>query len=261
MKHQLRVLTHARIQITSQKEAAMREQRVVVLTGAGISAESGVRTFRDNDGLWENHRIEDVATPEAWRNDPKTVWRFYQARRRQLLEVEPNPAHEALGHMGETIEQFTLITQNVDDLHERGGSHAVVHMHGQLETLRCEVSGQSERRMDGEDLREAYAQCNCCSTRNACAQILFGSAKFPCSCKRFTKRLSPVMYFSLLEVLVMSIPPQDWLISPTKRVQKPFWSTQKPPSMRMHLMRCTSARRVNFFLTWFKLGWAVGANP
>jgi NAD-dependent deacetylase len=164
MKHQLHALAHARIQITSQKEDAMREQRVVVLTGAGISAESGVRTFRDNDGLWENHRIEDVATPEAWRNDPMTVWRFYQARRRQLLEVEPNPAHEALGHMGEAIEQFTLITQNVDDLHERGGSNTVVHMHGQLETLRCQVSGQSERRMDGEDLREAYVQCNCCST-------------------------------------------------------------------------------------------------
>ncbi|MEK9694861.1 MAG: Sir2 family NAD-dependent protein deacetylase [Candidatus Poseidoniales archaeon] len=74
----------------------MLSTRVVVLTGAGISAESGVRTFRDNDGLWENHRIEDVATPEAWRADPELVWQFYQARRKQLLEVEPNPAHFAL---------------------------------------------------------------------------------------------------------------------------------------------------------------------
>ncbi|MEC7508561.1 MAG: Sir2 family NAD-dependent protein deacetylase, partial [Candidatus Thermoplasmatota archaeon] len=77
----------------------MRGTRVVVLTGAGVSAESGIRTFRDHDGLWENHRIEDVATPYAWRADPVLVWRFYQARRRQLNEVAPNPAHEALAEL------------------------------------------------------------------------------------------------------------------------------------------------------------------
>ena len=77
----------------------LRDKKVVVLTGAGISAESGVRTFRDNGGLWENHRIEDVATPEAWDRDPSLVWRFYQARRSQLLEVEPNPAHFALARL------------------------------------------------------------------------------------------------------------------------------------------------------------------
>ena len=75
---------------------AMKDNAVVVLTGAGASAESGIRTFRDNDGLWENHRVEDVATPHAWQQNPDVVWRFYQARRRQLLEVEPNPAHRAL---------------------------------------------------------------------------------------------------------------------------------------------------------------------
>ena len=124
----------------------MQGKQVVVLTGAGISAESGIRTFRDNDGLWENHRIEDVATPQAWRTDPGRVWRFYQARRRQLNEVEPNPAHEALANLSAGLEHMVLITQNVDDLHERGGSEAVIHMHGRLETLRCEVSGRSERR-------------------------------------------------------------------------------------------------------------------
>ena len=97
----------------------MQTKRVVVLTGAGISAESGIRTFRDNDGLWENHRIEDVATPQAWAADPDTVWRFYQARRRQLKEVEPNAAHKALASLQEEVESFLLITQNVDDLHER----------------------------------------------------------------------------------------------------------------------------------------------
>ena len=101
----------------------MRDKKVVVLTGAGISAESGIKTFRDNDGLWENYRIEDVATPQAWQADPELVWKFYQARRRQMKEVGPNPAHEALAKLESELDDFTLITQNVDDLHERGGSH------------------------------------------------------------------------------------------------------------------------------------------
>ena len=126
----------------------MQGKRVVVLTGAGISAESGIRTFRDNDGLWENNRIEDVATPRAWRADPERVWRFYQARRRQLSEVEPNPAHRALAKLSEGLDHMVLITQNVDDLHERGGSEDVIHMHGRLETLRCEASGPLEANID-----------------------------------------------------------------------------------------------------------------
>lgn len=144
----------------------MNGKRVVVLTGAGVSAESGVRTFRDNDGLWENHRIEEVATPEGWATDPEKVWRFYQARRRQMNEVEPNPAHVALARLQQEHEATLLITQNVDDLHERGGSEHVHHMHGQLLTLRCEVSGQSELRMDEASLREEFVMCSCCSTPN-----------------------------------------------------------------------------------------------
>ena len=137
--------------------------RVVVLTGAGVSAESGVRTFRDNDGLWEDHRVEDVATPEAWIRDPKMVWRFYQARRNQLLEVDPNPAHLALAVMESKAESFTLITQNVDDLHERGGNSSVIHMHGRLRSLRCEETGRSEVRMDEGDLGEVFVFCHCCA--------------------------------------------------------------------------------------------------
>ena len=130
---------------------------------AGISAESGVRTFRDNDGLWENHRVEEVATPGAWIRDPSLVWRFYQARRNQLLNVDPNPAHLALADLESRIGSLTLITQNVDDLHERGGSKEVIHMHGSLRSLRCERSGRSETRMDKEDLGEDYVFCGCCS--------------------------------------------------------------------------------------------------
>jgi NAD-dependent deacetylase len=141
----------------------MQQQRVVVLTGAGISAESGIRTFRDNGGLWENYRVEDVATPEGWAADPALVWRFYQGRRRQLHEVSPNPAHTALAEFQQGFEHFLLVTQNVDDLHERGGSTDVLHMHGQLVTLRCEISGRSEHRMEPADLGDEFLTCSCCS--------------------------------------------------------------------------------------------------
>jgi len=142
----------------------MAQQRVVVLTGAGISAESGVRTFRDGDGLWEEHRIEDVATPQAWIADPVLVWRFYQARRRQLLEVKPNAAHQALATFATKIDHFTLITQNVDDLHERVGNENTIHMHGRLKTLRCEQSGHSEIRMNDADFCDEFLYCQCCAT-------------------------------------------------------------------------------------------------
>ena len=141
-----------------------KQTKVVILTGAGISAESGIKTFRDNNGLWENYRIEDVATPQAWQRNPRLVWQFYQARRRQLTEVQPNPAHEALSELERYLgDNFLLITQNVDDLHERGGSESVIHMHGRLETLRCEKSGQIENRMDDSDLKDEFAFCNCCA--------------------------------------------------------------------------------------------------
>lgn len=115
-----------------------RFQSIVVLTGAGISAESGIKTFRDNNGLWENHRLEDVATPEAFINNPTLVHRFYNARRQQLLAgVKPNAAHKALAEFAQKFSgSFTLVTQNVDNLHESAGSE-VIHMHGELLKMRC----------------------------------------------------------------------------------------------------------------------------
>lgn len=142
----------------------MAQQRIVVLTGAGISAESGVRTFRDGDGLWEENRLEDVATPEAWTKNPVLVWRFYQARRRQVLEVEPNAAHLALADFASKEEHFTLITQNVDDLHERAGNTNTIHMHGRLKTLRCEQTGRNEVRIEDADLGDEFLFCQCCAT-------------------------------------------------------------------------------------------------
>lgn len=111
---------------------------IVILTGAGISAESGVRTFRDGDGLWEEHRIEDVATPQAFRRDRSLVQRFYNERRRALAGVRPNPAHAALARLErEWPGEFLLVTQNVDDLHDRAGSRKLLHMHGELLKVRC----------------------------------------------------------------------------------------------------------------------------
>ena len=115
---------------------------IVILTGAGISAESGLATFRDSGGLWEQHRIEDVATPEAYQRNPLLVHRFYNERRAQLRTVRPNPAHEALARLeavwpGEVL----VVTQNVDDLHERAGTRNLIHMHGQLNQAICQQCG------------------------------------------------------------------------------------------------------------------------
>ena len=108
-----------------------QKQRVVVLTGAGISAESGLRTFRGSDGLWEGHRVEEVATPAAWEADPARVLRFYNDRRKQARSAKPNAAHKALSALQRCFE-VDIITQNVDDLHERAGSARVLHLHGEV---------------------------------------------------------------------------------------------------------------------------------
>jgi len=117
-------------------------KRIVILTGAGISAESGVPTFRGPDGLWEGHRVEDVATPEAFHRDPHLVQTFYDQRRAALARVEPNPAHRALARLDalwprDEGHDLLLVTQNVDDLHERAGSKRLIHMHGELKSAWC----------------------------------------------------------------------------------------------------------------------------
>jgi NAD-dependent deacetylase len=113
--------------------------RAFVLTGAGISAESGLPTFRASDGLWAGHRVEDVCTPDAWHRNPSLVWEFYSARRAAAQRAQPNPAHVALAQLESHLgDRFFLCTQNVDDLHERAGSVRLVHMHGELAKSRCE---------------------------------------------------------------------------------------------------------------------------
>ena len=125
-----------------------KASRVAVLTGAGVSAESGVPTFRDAGGLWEGHRVEDVATPSAFARNPEVVWRFYNARRAALRTVRPNPGHHALVALEERLgpDRFALITQNVDGLHRAAGSRNVLEIHGSLARVRCTGCGRVEDR-------------------------------------------------------------------------------------------------------------------
>jgi NAD-dependent deacetylase len=136
--------------------------RVAVLTGAGISAESGVPTFRDAGGLWEGHRVEEVATPSAFARHPELVWRFYNARRAALRAVRPNPGHHALAALEERLGpgRFTLITQNVDGLHRAAGSRHVLEIHGSLARVRCTGCGAVEHR-PGEALDD-LPRCPSC---------------------------------------------------------------------------------------------------
>jgi NAD-dependent deacetylase len=149
---------------------------VVFMTGAGISADSGISTFRDAGGLWCGHRPEDVATPEGWARDPELVWRFYQARRAQLRDVAPNPAHAAVAELQQRLRDAghgcTLVTQNVDDLHERAGAEAL-HMHGELAVLRCERCGHRTR--DLEHVEPGFVPCaRCRHTRLRPDVVWFG---------------------------------------------------------------------------------------
>ncbi|RFZ94319.1 NAD-dependent deacylase [Mucilaginibacter conchicola] len=127
-------------------------KRVVVLTGAGISAESGLKTFRDSDGLWEGYNIEDVATPEAWERNPELVQEFYNERRRSVLEAEPNAAHFALASLQDKYEVH-IITQNIDDLHERAGSQNVMHLHGVITRSQSSINPKLTYPIDGWEIK------------------------------------------------------------------------------------------------------------
>ncbi len=137
-------------------------KNIVILTGAGISAESGIETFRAKDGLWENHRIEDVATPEGFHANPDLVQTFYNQRRRQLQSdnIKPNAAHIALGKLESELDgKVTVITQNIDNLHQRGGTKNIIHMHGELLKARCTGSEQAFEHKG--DIKSGDL-CHCC---------------------------------------------------------------------------------------------------
>lgn len=124
----------------------------MVFTGAGVSAESGLRTFRDSDGLWEQYHVEDVATPKAWQRDPALVLRFYDERRAQVLAAQPNAAHSAIARLQERFD-VQVITQNIDDLHERAGCEQVLHLHGEIRLARSTVDPSFITSINGPSLR------------------------------------------------------------------------------------------------------------
>jgi NAD-dependent deacetylase len=157
-----------------------RDMRVFVLTGAGISAESGIPTFRDAGGLWEKYRVEQVASPEGWHEDAELVWRFYSERRARACGVAPNPAHKALAaleaHLGDAL---FLCTQNVDPLHERAGSLRVCHMHGELFRSRCEHGCGAPFHDEGEyRSAEQIPRCKTCGARIRPHICWFGETPF-----------------------------------------------------------------------------------
>ncbi len=127
----------------------MEKKRLVVLTGAGISAESGLRTFRDSDGLWEGYNVEDVATPRAWKRNPQLVLDFYNERRRNVAHAQPNAAHIGLAELEEDFDVH-IITQNIDDLHERSGSTNVLHLHGEIFKMCSDIDRSSVKEIRGD---------------------------------------------------------------------------------------------------------------
>lgn len=127
----------------------MTKKKLVVLTGAGISAESGLRTFRDSDGLWEGYDVTEVATPRAWRKNPALVLKFYNERRKNVADAQPNAAHYGLAELEKHFD-VTIITQNIDDLHERGGSTHVLHLHGEIFRMRSEKDDSLIKEIRGD---------------------------------------------------------------------------------------------------------------
>ena len=171
------------------------EGSIVVLTGAGISRESGLATFRDADGIWARHRIEDVATPEAFAKDPAQVHAFYNARRRGLLDaaIQPNAAHKALAELERRWPgPVLLVTQNIDDLHERAGSENLIHMHGELLKARCATCGQVQP--CHKDLSLALA-CPACGSRGSLRPHVVWFGEMPLEMERIFAALGAADLF------------------------------------------------------------------
>ncbi|MFT4175411.1 MAG: NAD-dependent deacylase [Luteolibacter sp.] len=169
---------------------------LVILTGAGISAESGVPTFRDSNGLWEGHPVEEVATPEAFERNPKLVRDFYNLRRAALAKVSPNAAHLALARLQrEYPGKVTLITQNVDDLHERGGFSGVIHMHGELLKALCtHCGGRSGWQGDMDET----SRCPCCETAGSLRPDIVWFGEIPYHMERIDEALFSADVFAAI---------------------------------------------------------------
>jgi NAD-dependent deacetylase len=189
---------------------------IVVFTGAGMSSESGLSTFREQGGLWERYAIEDVATPDAWRKDPELVTSFYNLRRAQLSKVEPNSAHKYIADLEREC-RLNVITQNVDDLHERAGSLNVLHLHGELMWARCEFHAEERYKLNNSNLSSAdVAECG---GRLRPDVVWFGEdvPNYTLAAKLFNKARAAVIIGTSLQVypaanLVWELPPNAPLL-------------------------------------------------
>jgi len=210
-----------------------KDDFIVVLTGAGISAESGVKTFRDNDGLWENHRVEDVATPEAFQRDPVLVWRFYKQRYFQSLEVQPNAGHLALAELEKHFgDRYLLITQNVDGLHTRAGSQRVLEMHGRLLTCFC-VGCKANFKMSDVDLNPDIPICPACGDSLRPDIVWFG--EMPYFLDEIYMALTKVTLFMSIGTSGMVYPASYFIAMAQKNKAKTIGVNYDKPENNMYI--------------------------
>jgi NAD-dependent deacetylase len=160
--------------IDAARDAVRGAKGIAVLTGAGVSAESGIPTFRSNGGFWQNQRFQDLATPEGFARDPKFVWQWYEERRRNIAQTKPNAGHHALVDLENRAEHFTLITQNVDGLHDLAGSRNVIKLHGDIWTIRCTKCHQET--VDRSELNDLPPHCDACGAMLRPGVVWFGEA-------------------------------------------------------------------------------------
>lgn len=166
-------MTELEEKIAQAREIIDNASNIVVLTGAGISAESGVPTFRGQEGLWQNYRPEELATPEAFWKDPKLVWEWYDWRRNAVKDAKPNPGHYALAELENSVQNLTLVTQNIDGLHQMAGSSNITEMHGNLWQVRCTKCGEIEQNFD-VPLGELPPKCKKCGEIGRPNVVWFG---------------------------------------------------------------------------------------
>jgi NAD-dependent deacetylase len=203
--------------------------RVFVLTGAGISAESGISTFRDAGGLWEKYRFEEVASPEGWAAHPGDVWRFYAQRRARAATCEPNPAHRALAALERALgERLFLCTQNVDDLHEKGGSTRVHHMHGELFKSRCEACARPP--FEDRAAHEAIPRC-ACGERVRPHIVWFG--EMPFGMDMLAKALSRCTIFVTVGSSGAVYPAAGFVASVAGRARTVYVGPERPDNARV----------------------------
>lgn len=210
-------------------------QKIVILTGAGVSAESGLGTFRDKGGLWAQHRIEDVATPEGFARDPNLVHGFYNARRAQAAQAQPNAAHRALAklereHPGEVV----LITQNVDSLHERAGSEAVIHMHGTLAGALCASCGHRWVAPLEMQPQDSCPRCAAASTRPDV--VWFG--EFPYAMNSIEDHLSEASLFVAIGTSAQVYPAANFVEAATRAGAHTIEFNLEPSAMASRFAEC-----------------------